>query len=402
MTYSKPEFEVAEIIREHRGALEAKGKLTAHQKKVFTNLSKCRTEALGYHKDKCDNADCGHVHVSYNSCRDRHCPKCNGIKREKWIRMREQDLLPVKYYHVVFTLPDKLTPLFLKNPITMDQLLFSSSWEAIKKMGLDHKHLGAKMGMISILHTWGQNIEFHPHVHCIVPAGGITHNGKWRNTRLQGKYLFPVKALSKVFRGIFTDGLIDLDKKGQICLDCKFIPKKKYLHPYYQKKWVVYAKLPMLGSMQVVNYIGRYTHRIAISNHRIKAIKHKRVKFSWFNYRISKTGIMNLAAEDFLQRFALHILPSGFMKIRHYGILSSRNKSAALSCARKFLGAEPPVSKTGMSWEDMFMDFYSRKAFICPVCKKGSMVVIEARGPRAKARGSPREKLQPNYGFSLQ
>lgn len=405
MTYSKPEFEVAEVIRGYRSLLEADGKLSAHQKKVFTNLSQCRTDVLGYHKDKCDNPDCGHIHVSYNSCRDRHCPKCNGIKREKWVSMREQDLLPVKYFHVVFTVPDKLTSLFLKYPDKMDKLLFASSWEAIKKFGLDHKHLGAKMGMIAILHTWGQNLAFHPHIHCIVPAGGMTRNGKWRNTRQEGKYLFPVKALSKVFRGIFTDGLIALDKKEEIHLECKFNPKKKYLHPYYEKEWVVYAKLPMLGPMQVVNYIGRYTHRIAISNHRIKTIKENRVHFSWLDYRTSKTGIMSLAAEDFLQRFSLHVLPAGFMKIRHYGILSSRNKSAALACARKFLGAEPPVSKKGLSWQELFKEIYGREALSCPVCKKGRMVVIEAKSPRAidRARGSPvKIRMQPNYDFLVQ
>lgn len=405
MTYSKPEFEVADIIRSHRGVLETKGKLTAHQKKVFTNLSQCRTEALGYHKDKCDNPDCGNIHVSYNSCRDRHCPKCNGIKREKWVRMRQEDLLPVKYFHVVFTLIDSLNSLFLAYPEVMNQLLFTSAWETVKTLGWDHKHLGAQMGMIAILHTWGQSIAFHPHIHCIIPAGGITKNGKWRNTHQEGKYLFPVKAVSKVFRGKFTDGLIALNKKGVISLDCKFDPKKKYLHPYYKKKWVVFAKLPMLGPMQVVNYIGRYTHRIAISNHRIKAIKNDRVDFSWLDYRTSKTGIMNLAADDFLQRFSLHVLPAGYMKIRHYGILSSRNKSAALACAREFLGAEPPVSKKGLSWQELFKELYGREALTCPVCKKGRMVVIEAKSRRAmeRARGSPVEiRLQPNYDFLAQ
>lgn len=400
MSYTMPQFEVAEIIREHRSPLEGKGKLSAYQKKVFTNLSQCRTEVLGYHKDKCDNMECSHSHISYNSCRDRHCPKCNGIKREKWVRMREEDLLPVKYYHVVFTVPEQLNSLFFEQPVKLDNLLFTSAWETIKKFGLDHKHLGAKMGMTSILHTWGQNLAFHPHVHCIIPAGGLTKNGKWRNTHQEGKFLFPVKALSKVFRGKFTDGLIALDKKEEISLEHKFDAKKKYLHPYYQNKWVVYAKLPMHNAMQVVNYIGRYSHRIAISNHRIKDVSGGQVKFSWFDYRTSKPEVMQLSAEEFLRRFSMHILPSGFMKIRHYGILSSRNKSIALACAREFLGVEPKASVKGIPWEELFAQIYGHKPFICPVCKKGKMVVVESKLP--KTRGSPQKPLHPNYSFSLQ
>jgi hypothetical protein len=400
MNYTKPLFEVADIIRGYRNTLEEKGKLTGHRKKVFTNLAQCRTAALGYHKDKCDNPQCGYIHISYNSCRDRHCPKCNGIKREKWVCMREEDLLPIKYFHVVFTVPEKVNPVFLSQPVKMYNLLFSSAWGTIKKFGLDHKHLGAQTGMIGVLHTWGQNIALHPHIHCIIPAGGITKNEKWRNTRQEGKYLFPVKALSKVFRGIFCDGLIALDKKGEIHLEHKFDPQKKYLHPYYEKRWVVYAKLPMHNPMQVVKYIGRYTHRIAISNHRIKEISNGRVHFSWFNYRKSKAGIMDLSAEEFLQRFSLHVLPYGFMKIRHFGLLSSRKKSDALTLARELLKAEPPVSKKEMSCEELFMLLYGREAFICPVCKKGKMVVIESVSPQP--RGSPREELQSNYSFLLQ
>jgi len=400
MSYTKPLFEVADIIRRYRNLLEEKGRLTAHQKKVLTNLAQCRTAALGYHKDKCDNPHCGFTHVSYNSCRDRHCPKCNGIKREKWVCMREEDLLPVKYYHVVFTVSDKVNPLFLAQPVKLYNLLFASAWETIKKFGLDHKYLGAQTGMIAVLHTWGQNIALHPHIHCIIPAGGITKNGKWRNTRQMGKYLFPVKALSKVFRGIFCDALIALDKKGDIHLEHKFDPQKKYLHPFYKKKWVVYAKLPMYNPTQVVNYIGRYSHRIAISNHRIKDITRGRVSFSWFNYRNSKPGIMELPAEEFLQRFSLHILPFGFMKIRHYGILGSRKKSPALSLARKSLNADPPVSRKGLCWQELFMILFGREPFTCPICKKGKMVVIQSVHP--SSRGSPQVKILPNYAFSLQ
>jgi hypothetical protein len=388
MSYSKPAFEVAQVIDQFRHKLVAKGKLPAQQKKVLTNLWQCRTAALGYHKDKCDNPDCSHVRISYNSCRDRHCPKCNGIKREKWVRMREKDLLPVKYFHVVFTLPDTLNGLFLCEPEKLYNLLFASAWQTVKEFGLDHKHLGAQTGMIAILHSWGQNLALHPHIHCLIPAGGITQDQKWRHTRQQGKYLFPVKALGKVFRGKFTDGLIDLHNKGDIQLDQPFVPGKKYLHPLYKNKWVVYAKLPMHNSLQVVNYIGRYSHRIAISNHRIKAVENGRVKFSWIDYRTSKTGIIDLSGEEFLQRFSLHILPFGFMKIRHYGILSSRNKTAALACARKSLGAEQPKAKPiGNSCAEWLEELFGSMVLTCPVCRKGTMKLVAVVWPRS--RGSP-------------
>jgi len=400
MIFSRPEFEVADIITGYRDIPEKKGKLNAQQKKVFTNLSNCRTQAMGHHIDKCDNPDCKHVHISYNSCRDRHCPKCNGAKREQWVKMRERDLLPVKYFHVVFTVPDTLNQIFLAHQRLMYDLLFKSAWETIKKFGLDHKHLGAKTGMVALLHTWGQNLAYHPHVHCIIPGGGITKNEKWRDTKNNGKFLFPVKALGKVFRGKFTDELIKLDEHGAICLQQKFAPGKKYLHPLYKNKWVVYAKLPMCNAMQVVNYIGRYSHRIAISNHRIKNVENGMVGFSYFNYRTSKDGTISLSAGDFLQRFALHILPPGYMKIRHYGILSARNKAVALDIARKALGAGDHNNRPGKSPKHVGVDGRGRISYLCPVCKTGRMVVVETHRPKNK--GSPYIKMLPNYDFCPQ
>jgi len=399
MSFSMPLFEVADIIRIHREELQKDGKLNAHQKKVFTNISKCRTKDLGYHIDLCDQESCGHMQVSYNSCRDRHCPKCNGIKREKWIVHREEDLLPVKYFHTVFTIPETLNRLFIKHPVVMYNLLFSSVWQTVKKFGFDPKHLGAKTGMICILHTWGQNLAFHPHIHCIIPGGGLTKPGKWKNTRGDGKYLYPVKALNKVFRGIFSDGLIDLDSKGIICLVQKFVPNRKYLHPFYKKKWVVFAKLPMYNAKQVINYIGRYTHRIAISNHRLKSFKDGKVTFSWFNYKTSKTGEMELSAFEFLRRFSMHILPSGFMKIRHYGILSSRNKAGSLKTAREMLEVEPPESKKHLSWQQLFELCNGHSPSRCPICKKGTMVRVKSFAP--KIRGSPELPVPAHPGTTM-
>jgi hypothetical protein len=388
MKYQKPVFEVGNIIRQYRAILEAKGKLNSQQKKVFTNLQQCRTAALGYHKDKCDNPKCQHEHISYNSCRDRHCPKCNGLRREKWIRMREDELMPVKYFHVVFTLPDSLNPLFLEKPTLMYNLLFTCAWQTIKQFARDHKHLGADTGMIAILHSWGQNLSLHPHIHCLVPGGGITRNKKWRSTRNKGKFLFPVKAMAKVFRGKFSDALIAYHEEKSIHLDVPFDKQKKYIHPLYKKKWVVYAKLPMHNARQVINYIGRYSHRIAISNHRVKDVQNNRVKFSWFNYRTSKTGMINLHASEFLQRFSLHILPPGFMKIRHYGILSARSKKESLACVRSCMESQETTGE-----EDCHTTIYSTtesssiNVRTCPVCRKGMMQLIAVIKP--PPRGSP-------------
>ena len=398
MNYQKPKFEISDIIREHRKRLEESGKLNSHSKKVFTNLSQCRTQVLGYHIDKCGDSACQHIKISYNSCRDRHCPKCNGIKREKWVFERQEDLLPVKYFHTVFTIPEQLNSLFIAHPKTMYNLLFSSAWKTITRFSLDHKHLGAKTGMVSILHTWGQNLAFHPHLHCIIAGGGLGNKGKWKTTKANGKFLYPVKALSKVFRGIFTEGLIHLDEKHEITLDTKFDKNRKYLHPFYKDKWVVYSKQPLHNAKQVLDYIGRYTHRIAISNHRIKSVEKSQVSFSWFNYKTSKHGTLTLKTDEFLRRFSMHILPRGFMKIRHYGILSGKNKNDALKTARLYLGSQAPKSRKGLPWEELFVIIYGKAPDLCPKCKKAKMKRILSVSSN-KTRGSPPVQMEPNLNF---
>lgn len=401
MGFTKPAFEVAGIIDSHRHILEQQGKLSGHQKKVFTNLSQCRTQKLGYHEQKCQNPDCDHRHIAYNSCRDRHCPKCNGLKREKWIAYRREDLLPVQYFHTVFTVPERVNYLFINHPGLMYNLLFKSVWQTIERFASDHRHLGCKTGMIAILHTWGQTLSFHNHIHCIIPAGGISQQGKWRNTKNKGKFLFPVKALSKVFRGIFTDGLIELEKRGSIVLHHAFDKNKKYLHPFYKEKWVVFAKRPMLNAEQVLQYLGRYTHRIAISNHRIKDISNNRVLFSYVDYRHSKISEMELDACEFIRRFSMHILPGGFMKIRHYGILSSRAKQNDLLLARNSLQAEAPQSIKHLGWEQLFELIHGHHPMQCPKCRKAKVVTVFSFMP--SSRGSPGENaLKANLNFCLQ
>ncbi len=399
MSYYKPQWEVAEIARSYKQDLLQAKPLISRQKKVLTNIMQCRTPVLGGHLEVCNNNDCKQERFAYNGCRDRHCPKCNGLKKEKWIWQRKADSLPVAYFHVVFTLPDKLNNLCLANQAEMYNLLFRTAWQTVEHFTKDHKHLGAKTGMVAILHTWGQNLSLHPHIHCLVPSGGLNASGKWKSCRSNGKFLVHVKKLSKVFRGKFTDGLIDLDKNGKINLPVKFGPKKKYLHPYYDKKWVVYSKKPLPTSNKVVEYMGRYSHRIAISNHRIKEVKDGRVYFSWFDYRSSKTGVMNLDAVDFLHRFLLHVLPEGFMKIRHYGILASKNKAQALQTARNDLKATSPlVDCKKLTWVELFEMLYGRHPKLCPCCKQGIMVAREAILPN-KVRGPPVSEYEELMAF---
>ena len=328
---NRPLFEVADIARSCREELNQNGKMNTHQKKVLTAICNCRTAELGGHKERCSDPGCSNERFAYNGCRDRHCPKCNGMKCEKWVANRKADALPVPYFHIVFTLPDSLESQCMQHGKQMYDLLFATAWETICLFARQHKYLGAKMGMVALLHTWGQNLMRHTHIHCLVPAGGIDAQGWWRVCKQDGKFFVHVKQLSKVFRGKFTDGLIKLQHEGIVELESgPLVPAKKYLHPLYRNKWVVYAKKPLPTNDKVIEYISRYSHRVAISNHRIKAFADGEVSFSWIDYRTSKPGVLNIQATDFLQRFVTHVLPAGFMKIKHYGILSSRSKATCI------------------------------------------------------------------------
>ena len=290
------------------------------QTRTLHAIRKCRTAKLGAHIDKCDN--CNKVHISYNSCRNRHCPTCQGHKIEQWTQNRLKELLPVKYFHLVFTIPDVLNDIALKKSNIIYSILFKSAWETISQFGDNPKHLGAKMGMIAVLHTWGQNLQLHPHLHCIVPGGGVPVSGKWKNSKNKGKYLFNVKSMSKVFRAKFVANL----RKKLPDLNQDLYDK------LFEKKWVVFAKRPYLKPETVVEYLARYTYKVAISNYRIINIDEKEiVTFSVKNYRKGgKKTTISISATEFIRRFALHILPKGFTKIRHYGFLSSSWKKEKL------------------------------------------------------------------------
>ena len=363
---SQPQYEVADVLNKLGSKLEDLG-LNSWQLRTLSALKKCRTSALGGHIDACD--ECGNISISYNSCRNRHCPKCQGRKREKWIENRENELLPVPYFHVVFTIPDTLNSLVLQQPKMLYDILFESAWETLQTFG---KNKNLQMGMIAVLHTWGQNLSLHPHLHCIVPGGGVDENGAWKNIRNNGKFLFPVKALSKVFRAKFCEKLkANLKDKFNENQENEYEKNRQSL---WEKPWVVYAKKPFGSPKSVVEYLGRYTHKIAISNGRIRGIDDKTVTFSYKDYR--QKGIkkqMVLSHEEFIRRFAMHILPKRFVKIRHYGFLSSTWKRIKLKNLQQKLGIqskEKPLPKP-----------FQPK---CSCCKTGNLVTIamfDLRGP---------------------
>lgn len=358
--------EVADILR---NTAIANLRLSIHQQKTLRAIEQCRTAALGGHVDVCD--ECGHISISYNSCRNRHCPKCQGHKREQWIQCREADLLPCTYYHLVFTLPQELNPLALYQPALAYKILFDSAWATLRQFG---KTEGLQLGMIAVLHTWGQNLSLHPHVHCIVPGGGIDKAGIWQKQMRGNKYLFPVKALNKVFRAKYVAGL----RTGGI-------KDKALLESLFKKDWVVYAKRPFGGPRQVIEYLGRYTHKVAISNHRIREVREKEVSFTYKDYRDGgKTKQMTLSNEEFIRRFAQHILPRRFVRIRHYGILSSSWKRGKLQTLQKELHVKRPGSKPRT---------LLRK---CACCKTGTLITIEVFGKR----GPPKKYLVENQTMS--
>ncbi len=340
--------------------------INSWQLRTLGAIKRCRTPAMGGHVDACTN--CGTIRISYNSCRNRHCPKCQGNEREQWIRQREEELLSVPYFHVVFTLPDLLNQLAIHQPKAVYDSLFEAAWNTILTFGKDAKHLGALTGMISVLHTWGQALTLHPHLHCIVPGGGLTVSNKWKSAKTKGKYLFPVKAMSLVFRAKYVQALKER------------IPdvEKKLLDELFKKPWVVYAKRPFANNNCVIEYLGRYTHKIAISNHRIKTIDENSITFLCKDYKKGGQKYdLTLDNMEFIRRFSLHILLKRYVRIRHYGILSSTSKKTSLPVIR-----EQIPQQVIMKADPRIVSLHNPK--LCANCKTESMITIELfdrRGP---------------------
>jgi len=371
----RPALEVADILRAHGAAYRARHSVSPEQAAVMQHLTACRTAALGGHVDSCDR--CGFLRVSYNSCRDRHCPKCQSTKRAEWIEQRLARLLPVEYFHVVFTLPEQLKPLILRNRRLIYDLLFRTASATLLQLAADPKRLSAQIGLTAVLHTWGQNLLFHPHLHCVVTGGGLCPDGtRWVAAR-QG-YLLPVKVLARLFRGKFLHGLQQLYEAGElICAGSTAALAEpntwaRLRDQLYHRDWVVYAKPPFGGAAQVYRYLGRYTHRVAISNARLVSMEGNRVCFRYKDYADgNRIKQMTLATEEFIRRFLLHVLPKRFVRIRHYGLLASRNVDTKLARCRVLLGApqesSPPVEVK--CWLDRLREWTGEDFSCCPRCR---------------------------------
>jgi hypothetical protein len=330
---------------------------------------------MGGHMDACN--ECGYTKISYNSCRNRHCPKCQALTKEKWVMDREADLLPVPYFHVVFTLPQELNILAIHNRRVIFDLLFRASAETLRTLGKDNKFLGAETGFTSILHSWGSNLTFHPHVHIIITGGGLTIDGKWRNSRK--KFFIPVKVMAKLFRGKFMSELQKL-RLNIMGLEDDGV-WKSLANTLFAKDWYVYCKRPFKTSRSVLQYLGRYTHRVAISNHRILSIKDGKVSFKWRDYKNgSKEKVMVLTASEFMRRFLLHILPPGFTKIRHYGFLASAVKSTKLALCKKLTGAEVAV-RVKLSTAQMMKKVTGKDITLCPCCGASHFSISSGLSP---------------------
>jgi hypothetical protein len=389
---SRPPLEVADLVRAAGDAFLERNRhwLGWKHVKVLLAIRRCRTAALGGHLDQCSR--CGHQAISYNSCRNRHCPKCQTSARERWIAARQQELLPTPYAHIVFTLPRHLVPLVLQNKKLLYGLLFRVSAETLLELARDPKHLGAEIGFFSVLHTWNQKLQIHPHVHCVVPAGGLSpDHTRW--VRSGKNFFLPKRVLSRRFRGKFVAALKEAFRNGQLHfagnLELLAEPKTfaAWLRPLYRQDWIVYLKRPFGGSPHVLHYLGRYTHRVAISNHRLVAFNDGKVTFRWRDSaHQNQQKLLTLSVDEFLRRFLLHILPKGFVRIRHFGFLANRRRAALLPVCFQRLGTSQPVpAESHSSATDSSTDLYR-----CPHCGE-PMVIVQRLTPAEIQLRSPPE-----------
>ena len=389
---SRPALEVADIFRDHGPAWRKAnaGHVSLDQLKVMSAIESCRTAALGGHVTRCEK--CSHTLIAYNSCRNRHCPKCQGAAAQEWLAAREAELLPVPYFHVVFTLPGQIADIAYQNKAVIYDLLFKASAETLVTIAADPKHLGARVGVLSVLHTWGSALTHHPHVHMIVPGGGISLDGtKWVACR--PGFFLPVRVLSRLFRRLFLDKLVAAHQAGELQLFGKLAPLTDrqafaaYLAPLRNSEWVVYSKRPFGGPKEVLRYLARYTHRVAISNRRLIACDDNGVTFKWKDYRIEgpdRYKVMTLAINEFIRRFLIHVLPAGFHRIRNYGLLASSKRATNIARARELL-AVPMLPIDAIKAASAEANEPQTPKHPCPCC--GSpMIIIETfergRAPR--------------------
>jgi Putative transposase/Transposase zinc-binding domain len=370
----RPAVEVADIFRRHGAAyrVDQAGSLTHGQRRVMAAIEACRTAALGGHVERCE--DCGETRIAYNSCRNRHCPKCQGLARAQWLADRQAELLPVPYFHVVFTLPASIAGIALQNKAVVYDMLFRAAAETMQTIAADPKHLGAAIGMTAVLHTWGQNLCHHPHIHCIVPGGGLSPESRWIACR--SSFLFSIRVLSRLYRRLFLERLraaFDagaLNFFGELARLAKPAAFTAHLQPVRRVKWVVYVKRPFGGPQQVLDYLGRYTHRVAIANNRLVSLADGEVHFRWKNYRHpQRSKTMTLPAGEFIRRFLLHVLPDGFRRIRHFGFLANTHRSAKLALIRGLLDLpEPETAPDPADYRERYAQLFGRSLDICPTC----------------------------------
>ena len=384
-------LEVADILRAAGPAyrIAQAGHLSLQQLKVMSAIEHCRTAALGGHVEAC--ADCGHQRIAYNSCRNRHCPKCQGAAARTWLAEREADLLPVGYFHVVFTLPAEVADVAFQNKAAVYDLLFQAASETMLRIAADPKHLGARIGITAVLHTWGSALTHHPHVHMVVPGGGISLDGqRWVCSR--PAFLLPVRVLGKLFRGVFLSRLLALHDAGRLGFFGGLAPLAerraflRHLAPVRKKRWAVYAKPPFAGPEAVLAYLSRYTHRVAISNRRLLAFDEAGVTFRYKDYRRDggqRPRVMTLATNEFIRRFLLHVLPRGFHRIRHYGLFAASARKVGLARARELLAVAPPTP------DEVPPEQPRDTSSPCPCCG-GQMVVVEIFARWCQPRAPPR------------
>ena len=382
-----PRLEVGDVFRRYGETYRQQhaGSLSRDQLRVMTAIERCRTAALGGHVEQCDQ--CHFQRIAYNSCRDRHCPKCQSLARAQWIEDRQAELLDTSYFHVVFTVPEEIATIAYQNKEVVYDILFRATSETLRTIAADPKHLGAEIGFFAVLHSWGQNLMFHPHLHCVVPGGGLSPDGQ-RWIACRRSFFLPVRVLSRRFRRLFVESLEKAFEEGQL----KFFSSLqelddrkaflRYLAPLRKKKWVVYAKKPFAGPQQVLDYVGRYTHRVAISNNRILNIEDGQVTFRYKDYRDgSQQKTMTLSADEFIRRFLLHVLPAGFHRIRYYGFLGNRYRKEKLQQCRHLLGMillEPGSSTevAELDYRDRYQALTGSSLWECPACHRGRMIII--------------------------
>jgi hypothetical protein len=377
-------LEVADVFRHFGQAFRDRHgtSLSPARRRAMTAIERCRTAALGGHVERC--GDCGHQRIAYNSCRNRNCPKCQGLARAQWLADRRAELLEVPYFHVVFTVPEAVATIAFQNQTAVYDILFQAASETLRTIAADPKHLGAEIGFLAVLHTWGQNLLHHPHLHCLVPGGGIAPDGEsWIACR--PGFFLPVRVLSRLFRGLFLSYL----KKAFAAGELRFFGAHRHLHepaafrrhlvPVRDTEWVVYAKRPFAGPEQVLDYVGRYTHRVAISNNRLVSMHDGKVRFRWKDYRDgNRQKTMSLEGSEFIRRFLTHVLPDGFHRIRYYGLLANGHRARKLARCRELLRMAPaePTPEPPPDYRDRYEALTGRSLHRCPKCHAGIMVVI--------------------------